>query len=136
MPEVGVRVEGLRELDRAFKLYSGGMEKGLREAMTAAAEVVRPDAEGLATSALKPVRSVDWTRMRVGVARRSAYVAPVERGRFVKSGRLGRERYSRPKTKSRLLVFALEPALERNRARVAREFQDALVDLARIWGRV
>lgn len=135
MPDRAIRIEGLRELERAFKLYDAGLVKGLREALEAGAEVVRPDAETLAAQTIKR-SSVDWTRMRVGVLKRVGFVAPVERGRFSKRGRVSRERYGRPKTKTLLLERALEPALERNVGRVEQEFEDALRDLAKRWSRV
>ena len=132
MPERAIRIEGLRELDRAFRLYGRGMEKGLREAMEAAAEVVRPDAEALARSTLKTPKNVDWTLMRVGVLKRVSYVAPVERGRRTQR----RPNSGRPKLKGLLLDRAMEPALEQNVSRVESEFDDALKDLARMWSRV
>jgi hypothetical protein len=135
MPDKAIRIEGLRELERAFRLYGRGLEKGLREAMEAGAEVVRPDAETLALSEIRRM-TLPWSRMRVGVSRRVAYVAPVERGRNTKRGRIAKDRYSRPNLKPLLLDRALEPALEQNVPRVEREFSDALDDLARRWSRV
>lgn len=131
MPEP-VRIEGLRELERAFKLYGRGMEKGLREAMETAAEPVRSDAQSLARVALKPAVNVDWSLMRVGVTRRTAYVAPAQRGR---RGRL-RPNAGRRNMRELLLGRAMEPALEQNIGNVEREFDDALKDLARMWARV
>lgn len=130
-----VRIEGLRELERAFKLYGRGLEKGLREAMEAGAEVVKPDAQSLTRSALKPVppNGVDWSLMRVGVAKRVAYIAPQQRGN---RSRRPSSRARGAKFKARVMGQALEPALEKNTSRVEREFVDALVDLARAWSRV
>jgi len=65
-----VRIEGLRELERAFKLYGKGMEKGVREALEAGAETVRPDAQTLAISI--PRMTSPWSLMRVGVTRSPA----------------------------------------------------------------
>lgn len=129
MAEQAVRIEGLRELDRAFKLYGRGLEKGVREALETAAEVVRPDAQSLARSSIK-VSRVDWSEMRVGVTAHTSYVAPVQRGRN------RNPRYFRPNLKGRLLSRALEPALARNIPRVEQEFGDALDDLGRLWARV
>lgn len=130
-----VRVEGLRELERAFKLYGRGLEKGLREAMEAAAEPVKQDAHSLARSTLKPPKpdGVDWTLMRVGVTKRTAYVAPAQRGN---RGRRPSSRARGEKFKALLLGSALEPALAANTKTVEREFIDALDDLARMWSRV
>lgn len=135
MPRNAVRIEGLRELERAFKLYGRGMAKGIREALEAGAEPVRSDAQSLALAEIPrialPSTTVPWHRMRVGVTRRTAYVAPEQRGD--KSRRGGRRR---PKFGTKLLTEAMEPALERNIPRVEREFEEALADLARMWSRV
>lgn len=124
-----VRIEGLRELDRAFKLYGRGLEKGLREALEAAAEPVRGDAQALALSSI-PRLGLPWSRMRIGVTRHTAYIAPVERGSNV------RTRRTRPNLKTLLLGRAMEPALERNISNVERELGDALDDLGRLWAKV
>lgn len=129
MADRAVRIEGLRELERAFKLYGRGMEKGLREAMEAGAEVVRPDAESLARTVINQGK-IPWSDMRVGTTRRTAYIAPATRGRR-RSSRSQAEAF-----KSRMLGRAMEPALERNVPRVEIEFDDALKDLARMWSRV
>lgn len=126
-----VRIEGLRELERAFKLYGRGMEKGLREAMEAAAEPVRQEAESLATANIRNI-GIPWSRMRVGVTRRTAYVAPAQRG-----GRTSRNpRRGRPNLRELLLGRAMEPALDANIGTVEREFGDALDDLGRMWSRI
>lgn len=130
-----VRIEGLRELERAFKLYGRGMERGVREALEAAAEPVRADAQSLALVEIPrislPSTRVPWHRMRVGVTRRTAYVAPEQRGD--KSLRGTRRR---PKFASKLLTEAMEPALARNIGNVEREIGVALDDLGRMWERV
>lgn len=128
-----VRIEGLRELDRAFKLYGRGLEKGIREALDAAGEVVRPDAETLTSMALKPPVNVDWSLMRVGVKNRTSYVAPVQRGN---RSRRPSNRARGAKFKALVMGQGLEPALDRNIRRVEGEFSDALDDLARMWSRV
>jgi hypothetical protein len=135
MPERAVRIEGLRELERAFKLYGRGLDKGLREAMEAGAEPVRADAQALALVEIPrisvPSTTVPWHRMRVGVTRRTAYVAPEQRG---DKSRRGSRR--RPNFATKLKTEAMEPALERNIPNVEREFDEALKDLARRWSRV
>lgn len=124
-------------MERAFRLYDRNLAKGIREALEAGAEVVRPTAESLAVQTLKPPKNVDWTLMRVGVTRRTGYVAPVERGRFAKGGKIGAARYRRgEKFTAMMLGRALEPALDQNVPRVEQEFEDALRDLARQWSRV
>lgn len=131
MPERAIRVEGLRELELAFKLYGRGLEKGIREAMETAAEPVRLDAQTLAVENISNI-GFPWSRMRVGVTRRTAYVAPQQRGR---RSRL-RPNAGRPNLRGLLLERAMEPALDQNVSRVEREFVDALDDLARMWSRV
>lgn len=124
-----VRVEGLRELDRAFRLYGRGLEKGISEALEASAQPVKSDAQSLALTAIKP-GIIPWSTMRVGVTRRTAYVAPATRGKR-KSSRKQAEAF-----KDRLLGRAMEPALDMNIGNVERELGDALDDLGRMWARV
>lgn len=135
MPPQPVRVEGLRELERAFKLYGRGLEKGVREVLEAAAEPVRSDAQSLALAEIPrialPSTNIPWHRMRVGVTRRTAYVAPEQRGDKTRRGSR-----RRPKFATKLLSEAMEPALERNIPRVEQELGEALDDLARRWARV
>lgn len=131
MATQAVRIEGLRELDRAFKLYGRGLEKGVREALEAGAEVVRPDAQSLSGLVLKPAVNVDWSLMRVGVTKHTSYVAPTRKPRNPNPRRRRGQKFV-----DRMLGRALEPALERNISRVEREFGDALDDLGRMWSRV
>lgn len=132
MPErLAVRVEGIRELERAFKLTGLGMEAGLREAMEASAEPVRLDAQTLAVDRIRNI-GVPWSRMRVGVTRRTAYVAPQERGRRTRL----RPNSGRPNLRRLLLERSMEPALEQNIGNVEREFGSALDDLFRMWERI
>ena len=126
-----VRVEGLRELERAFKLYGRGLERGVREALETAAEPVRTDAQSLAVSSI-PRIGIPWSRMRIGVTRRTAYIAPNERGKRTQRD----PRRGRPNLRNLLLDRAMEPALERNIRNVEREIGDALDDLGRMWSRV
>lgn len=126
-----VHVEGIRELTRAFALLGKGMEKGVPEALAAAADPVRFAAEGLAVSQI-PRMTFPWSRMRVGVTRHTAYVAPVERGRRSRNN----PRIRRPNLKPLLLDRALDPALAANVSRVERELRDALSDLFKSWARV
>ena len=127
-----VRVEGLRELDRAFKLYGRGLEKGLREVLETAAEPVKAQAQSLALSEISHM-SLPWSRMRIGVTRRTAYIVPLERG---VNTRRRPARWSRPNLTGLLLDKAMLPALDANVANVEQELGDALDDLARMWARV
>lgn len=127
--DIAIRVDGLRELQRAFRITGLGMEVGLREAMESASESVRVDAQALAVSSIRNI-GVPWSRMRIGVTRRTAYVAPVERGRRTRPGR------GRPNLAGLLAGKAMEPALANNIGNVERDFGEALDDLFRIWERV
>jgi hypothetical protein len=128
-----VRVEGLRELERAFALADRELHHDLRDALAESAAPVRSDAQSLAGAGV--IRNLhsgdDWTRMRVGVGRSIAYVVPVERG--VK-GR-GNRRFRRPSFGQMLLGRAMEPALERNVRKVELRFLELLDDVGRVWDR-
>lgn len=126
-----VRVEGLRELNRAFREVSKDLGKGMREALEASGDPVKTAAQTLTVQRVARV-GIPWSRMRVGVTKVSVYVAPVERG--VKSKT--RAKLRRPDFKNVLLDRGLDPALEQNKERVAQEFEDALTDLAKAWARV
>lgn len=126
-----VRVEGLAELRRACRLAGKELSRDLNSALKSAGEPVRQDAESLAVANISNV-GIPWSRMRLGIARNSVYVAPVERGVKSKT-RPGRRR---PKFKTKLLDEAMAPALQRNSDKVEREFQDAVKDMGRMWARV
>lgn len=91
MPAVeGVRVEGLRELQRGLKNVGSDFSKKLRGELRAAGESVRSLAESKAESNIRNIgaswargslRNVGapWARMRVGVTATMVYVAPMSR---------------------------------------------------------
>lgn len=120
-----IHVEGLRDLDRAFKAADVALNKDLRKTLTAAAEPVRSGAEALAISGI-PRMTVPWSRMRIGVTAHSVYVAPRKRGSRV-------ARSKRPNLASLLLGRSMLPALEQNRERVLQEFDGLLEDVGRAW---
>jgi len=132
MPDA-IKVEGLRELERAFFAADRELSRDLRDALAESAAPVRSDAQLLAGSGT--IRNLHagqpWTRMRTGVGRSIAYVVPTERG--VK-GR-GNARHRRPNLGQLLLGRAMEPALERNLENVERRFGDMLDDVCRVWDR-
>jgi hypothetical protein len=130
-----VRVEGLRDLSKAFRVASREMSKDLRTAIEQAGEPIRQDASNRArTNISGMVRSrVPWWRMRTGVERSTiGYVAPEQRG--YRGGR-GKERSRRPNLADRMAP-QLEAALAANRDRVVDEFEEALDEMARAWARV
>lgn len=131
MPNEIIRIEGLRELTRAFRLARNGLSKDLRAALESSAEPVRSQAQLLAVARIRRI-GTPWSRMRVGITQSAVWIAPVERG--VKSRTLTSRR--RPDLKNLLLDRAMEPAAEANRDRVVAEVEDTLRDLARAWSRV
>jgi hypothetical protein len=135
MPDVTtggvVQVVGLADLRRACAIAGNQMSRDMNDALKAAGEPVRSDAQSLAVANISKV-GIPWSRMRLGIQRHSVYVAPVERGEKSRT-RHGRRR---PKFKTKLLDEAMAPALERNSDRVAQEFQDAVRDMGRAWARV
>lgn len=126
MPFTGVRVRGLRELDRAFKLADKAEQKELREALRDAGEPVRADAEQLARTNIPRIGPV-WSEMRTGVTSKVVYVAPKARARS------GNPRRKRPNLAALLLGRSMEPALERNIGEVERRVGVALDTVGRIW---
>jgi hypothetical protein len=126
-----VEVVGLAELRRAFQVAGNGLARDLNDALKAAGEPVRQDAQTLAVSNISRI-GIPWSRMRLGIQRHSVYVAPVERG--TKSRTLTGKR--RPRFKTKLLDEAMAPALARNSDRVAQEFEDAVKDMGKAWARV
>ena len=130
-----VRVEGLAELVKAFGVASREMGGDIRTAIEQAGEPIRQDASQLALSQISGMQRsrIAWWNMRTGVYRGTiGYVAPVQRG--VKSR--GRDRLRRPRLADRIAAESLEPALERNRDRVFREFDDAVGEMTKAWARV
>lgn len=120
-----VRVEGLRELSRAFALADKEERKRFRATLREIAEPVRADAESLAISRIPNV-GVPWSRMRVGVTRTSVYVAPRQRGS---------RRRKRPNLAGLLMDRAMSPALDAHQGEIAGAVDDMLGDVARLWER-
>lgn len=133
MAETGVRIEGLQELQRAFRLARTGISRDLRAGLESAAEPVRQDAERLTFSEISGMRRgvIPWHSMRVGVTQKMVYVAPMQRGDT--SLRSTRKRRNLPPL---IIRKAYEPALAANRDDVVREAEDVLRDIARMWSRV
>ena len=127
-----VRVIGVQDLMRAFNAADRHVRDDLRDALEEAAAPVRADAQSLAASRIRNVHEGDpWSRMRTGVYRAVAYVAPVERGA---KGR-GNQRLRRRKFADLMMSRAMEPALERNRDKVAARVDDLLDEVANVWER-
>lgn len=128
MAVVGVRVQGLAELEKAFKLAGPVANKGLRLALREVAEPVRRDAEALARGRITRI-GVPWSQMRVGVTQRFVYVAPKQRGVKSRTDR----RFRRPNFFDLLMGRSLEPALERNTALIETGLGHALDTVGRAW---
>lgn len=122
-----IRVEGLRELQRAFARADKTLSHELRDGLKDAAEPVRRAAEGLAVQNIRRI-GIPWSRMRTGVTRKAVYVAPVQRG--VKS-RGGPRR--RANLFDLLLGRSLEPALDQNAALVEARMEHLLGVVAKDW---
>lgn len=128
MPAFGetVRVEGFRDLQRAFRVADEKLARELRDELREAAEPVRADAERLAVVGI-PTIGLAWSRMRVGVTQTSVYVAPKQKG-----ARLNRAR-RRPNLADLLLGRAMVPALKQNEARVEEAVDDLLGRVGKAW---
>jgi len=126
-----VRVLGLRDLERAFAKADRRLVGDLKDALEEAAAPVRRDAQTLAGTTIRNLHAGDdWSRMRTGVSRSVAYVAPVERG--VK----GRANQRRRRNLADLLMGrAMQPALERNQRAVERRFELLLDEVVDVWER-
>jgi hypothetical protein len=119
-----IRVEGLRELHRAFRLAEGKLDRELRGELREAAEPVRRDAERLAVAGI-PRLGLPWSRMRVGVTQTAVYVAPKQKGR--------NRAHRRPNLADLLLGRSMIPALERNEDQIVREVDQLLGRVERAW---
>jgi hypothetical protein len=120
-------VEGLTQLQRAFKAADVSVQRELRKALRVAAEPVRADAERLAVAGI-PRIGTPWSRMRVGVTNTMVYVAPRERGQKGRDQRL-----RRPNLARLLLDRSMQPALDHNRAEVIVGVEAALGTVGRVW---
>lgn len=126
-----IRVEGIRELQRAFGAADKALRADLKDALEEAAAPVRSDAQILAGT-ITHMTTEPWTRMRIGtVAQSVVYVAPVERGRKTR----GDDKRRRPRFKD-VLGPRMDLALERNRSKVERRLEQMLNEVARVWERV
>ena len=137
MANDAIRVEGLSELIRAFSAADKTLRQDLGDALQEAAAPVRESAQQLAVSEITRMTPA-WSRMRTAqyAGGRVVVVAPVERGARGRS-RARRRGWNTgpPSFPSLLLSRALEPALARNRDRVARRLDGLLADVKRVWER-
>jgi hypothetical protein len=125
MPAGALRVEGLRELNRAFAVADRSLKRELTEALRDVGEPVRADAERLAATSIPRV-GIAWSRMRVGITTTTVYVAPRSRRRAGTR---------RPNLAGLLLDRALTPALTANVGEVERRFGKMLDTVGKDWER-
>lgn len=123
-----LHVEGLADLQRAFRRADRELRLELRRGLRRAAEPVRTTAEGLAVSEIRRM-TLPWSRMRVGVTTNSVYVAPRQRG--IK-GR-GRDPRRRPNLFDLIMGRSLEPALAQNMGQVEAELEQVLDTVGQAW---
>jgi hypothetical protein len=121
----GIVVAGLADLNKAFSVADKETQKEFRQALRAAAEPVKVDAERLARVRIRKI-GPDWSRMRVGTTRKSVYVAPKQRSTKDRSRR-------RKNLFDLLLNQAMEPALDMNVREVEDKVDDALRTVGRKW---
>jgi hypothetical protein len=126
----GLRVEGLRDLQRAFGRVDKGLARDLKRVLREAAEPVRTDAEQLATANI-PRIGIPWSRMRVGVTQRAVYLAPRQRGAASRRN----ARLRRPNLANLLLDRAMTPALDRNVGWVEESVGSLLDEVGKDWER-
>jgi hypothetical protein len=125
MPFEGVRVRGLRDLERAFARFGAAEKKMLTASLAAAAEPVRVRAQELAASRIRNI-GPRWQEMRVGVTTRLVYVAPKHR-----RGR--NPNLARPNLAPLLMDRAMSPALAEKEAEVVGLLDAALGALGDEW---
>lgn len=120
-----VKVEGLRELQRAFQAADKERARAFREDLADVAEPVRVRAELLASQDIRKM-TVPWSHMRIGVTTSSVYVAPQQRG-------TRDPRKKRPNFGLLLLGRSLEPALAQKSSEVEAGFNDLLELVEKVW---
>jgi len=124
----GVRVLGLTELVRAFKIMPVQVVEEFTDELEEAAEPVRLAAQTKAVTSMRNMaRTREWSAMRVGVSRRSAtvWVAPQLRGGKRKNTQRQRDVFS-----ERMQSRALDSALAENEGRVLEKVEDMLDRIA------
>ncbi len=131
MPVTGgtLRVEGLSELQRAFKIVGDDLPGDLRDGLRKAAEPVEQTAERLTRVSLNRGQ-VPWWQMRIGVTRASVYMAPQQRGRKGRD-----QRYRRRSYRTKVLPLMIS-ALNANQASVRAATQRVLNRSIDKWGRL
>ena len=73
-----VRVEGLREVNRALSRLNKNAAKAVRDELKAAGEPVRREAESMAVAHIRRI-GPEWSKVRLGATSRDVYIAPRRR---------------------------------------------------------
>ena len=98
------------------------LSQEMRDELKKAGEPVGETAEMYALGRIRNMpRSPEWAEMRVGVTAKSVYVAPSQRG----GGRRKNKKYA-----PLMLRKSMEPALEKNEAKVVKALDDMLDRMA------
>lgn len=132
-----VRVDGLNELVRAFRVANREVAKDVRTAIEQAGEPIRQDAERRVRAEISGMArsKIPWWTIRAGVERNTiGYIVPNERGGKGSARRGGGNR-ARPNLAG-LIAEQEELALNNNADRVEDEFNEALIEVAKAWARV
>lgn len=133
MATPAVRVDGLNELVRAFRVANREVAKDVRTAIEQAGEPIRQEAESRVRASISGMArsKVPWWTIRAGVERNTiGYIVPAQRG--VRDHRSPR---SRPKL-APLIAEQEQIALDNNADRVEAEFNEAMIEVAKAWARV
>lgn len=117
-----IRVEGLRELTRAFKAISKDLDKEVVDGLKDAAEPVKRDAEALAMGRITNM-TTHWSQMRIGVSRAKGLVFMVPLARRA-GGR------PRPNLSPLMLERAMDPAVNKNSAQIIHKVDAVIGHLA------
>lgn len=104
-PGVGIKIHGLKQLNRALAKAEKDSRANVRLALRAVAEPIRSEAEQRALG-ITNIGS-RWGRMRIGASRSVVYVAPMTRSRDPAR--------KRPNLAAKLMDEAMAPALESHR---------------------
>jgi hypothetical protein len=132
MPVTGetLRVEGLADLQRAFKAADRRLHLELRKELR---DIARPVERGIEARAISEFSRIGdkWWNMRIGVTRNMVYVAPTQRSRFT---RANPARYQRRKFAARL-YGEMVAELRANEAGTVRRMERLLAKVGRSWER-
>lgn len=128
MADPAIKVQGLRELERAFRKTDKEEAKLLRKSLKETALPVKRAAEGKALAKIRNMgRSRKWATMRLGVSKSVVYMVPRQKGTH------GRGPLRRPNLKDLLLDRAMIPALEEHEGEVIRGVERVLDTAGARW---